>query len=177
MMIFLKKYKSAAAVLGLSFLVVSCNANRNPFEVTVTRCPAVAIMGYAGELTMFDGVGRDRQDVAYSALMSNLRTTCNQGSDVQGQVSFLVSATRGPAATADTITVPYFVAVIRDNNLVVAKKIYDVTLTFRGDSLRAQTMETISNYIPEIERARTYDYELLVGFQLSDNEVVYNLLK
>ncbi len=171
------KFKGVAPAIGLSLFLVSCNANKNPFEVTITRCPAVAIMGYTGDITLFEGEGRDRTDVAYTALMSNVKSTCSQGTDVEGKVSFMVSAMKGPAAQGDTVTIPYFVTVIRDNNLVVAKKIYNLTLTFGPDSLRAQSMETISSYIPEIEQARRYDYELLVGFQLSDNEVVYNLLR
>ncbi|NVJ96762.1 MAG: hypothetical protein HWE25_01345 [Alphaproteobacteria bacterium] len=160
-------------MLGLLLLLGAC-ANTNPLQVTVSRCPAVAVVGDAGTLTRFRGEDRNVENVAFTASILNVKLDCVEGDDVRSQVSFEVGAQAGEAFSGGSVTLPYFVAVMKDNNQIVSKKIYDVTLNFGSDG-HAVASQIVAQHIPTIDQARRYNYEVLLGFQLSVNEAVFNM--
>ncbi|MFC4347462.1 hypothetical protein ACFO5Q_06350 [Kordiimonas lipolytica] len=160
-------------LFGLLFLLAACG-NRNPLEVTVSRCPAIAVVGDAGTLTRFEGEGRNIEDVAFTASIMDVRLTCEEAEDVTSDVSFSVAATRGDAFRGGSVTLPYFVVVLKDNSQIITKKIYDVTLNFDSNG-RASSREVLEQHIPTIEQARRYNYEVLVGFQLTAQDAIFNM--
>jgi len=160
-------------LFGLVFLLAACG-NRNPLEVTVSRCPAVAVVGDAGTLTRFEGQGRNVEDVAFTASIVDVTLTCEEAEDVTSEVIFSVAATAGDAFKGGSVTIPYFVVVMKDNSQIITKKIYDVTLNFDREG-RASSREVIEQHIPTIEQARRYNYEVLLGFQLTAQDAVYNM--
>jgi hypothetical protein len=157
---------------ALLLTVAACN--KNPFEVVVSRCLAVAVVGDLGTVTKFDGSGHTTNDVEYTASIMDLTGNCEEAEDVRSEVSFTVGANAGPAMSGRSVTVPYFVAVLKDNSQIVSKKVFDVTLRFDSEG-KASSVQTIGQHIPTIEQARRYNYELLVGFQMEAQEVVYNM--
>lgn len=165
-------------LIAASLLLAGCASDRNPLEVTAQRCPALAVLGGTGSLTQFAGEGRETADVFLEATIADLALECDQSDDVTSSVAFNVVGTRGPAMQgASEVTLPFFVAVLRDNSIVVAKRIYETRLVFGPEDQRASTREELRQYLPTIEQARRYNYEILVGFQLSQDELSYNLLR
>lgn len=160
-------------LLGLVFLLAACG-NRNPLEVTVSRCPAVAVVGDVGTLTKFRGEGRNVKDVAFTASIQEVRMDCVEAEDINAQVSFSIGAQAGEAFSGGSVTVPYFVLVLKDNSQIVSKKIFDVTLSFDRNG-NAISREVVAQHIPTIEQSRRYNYEVLLGFQLSAQDAVYNM--
>lgn len=164
---------------GLALALVACGkSSRNPFAVTVSRCPAIAVVAHTGSLVHFNNEQQRTTDVLYEAQISEPSLTCEQGQDVVSEVSFRIDAVRGAALDGPgQFTIPYFVTVLRDNSQIVAKRVFEATVRFDPDDVRAGTREVISQRIPSIEKARRYDYEVLVGFQLFPEEVAYNMLR
>ncbi|SDE21614.1 MULTISPECIES: hypothetical protein [Kordiimonas] len=160
-------------LFGLVFLLAACG-NRNPLEVTVSRCPAVAVVGDAGTLTRFEGQSRNVEDVAFTASIMDVKLTCEEAEDVTSQVTFSVAANKGEAFKGGSVTIPYFVVVMKDNSQIITKKIYDVTLNFDRDG-RAVSREVLEQHIPTIAQARRYNYEVLLGFQLTAQDAVFNM--
>lgn len=172
------KIRHLALLAAALPVLASCNSNKNPLEVTVQRCPAIAVVGGAGSLTRFVGDGRDAGDILYKATISDVRLECEQDGDVISRVSFTVVGQRGPAMRgAETFILPYFVVVLRDNSEIVAKDIYDLKLGFGANDERAARQEVLRQVLPTIEQARRYDYEILIGFQLDPEDVTYNLVR
>lgn len=172
--------KFAPMLLGLAGLVAlgGCNSNKNPLEVNVQRCPAVAVVGGIGSFTRFIGEEKNASDVAYEATLSNLTLDCDQRRIVDSKINFTVTALRGPALPDDAVVaMSWFVAVVRDNSEIIAKEIYETRLTFEPDQQRALAQESIRQTLPDIELARRYDYEILIGFQLEGDDITYNLLR
>jgi hypothetical protein len=157
---------------AIVLLVAACN--RNPFEVVVSRCLAVAVVGDVGTLTKFKGEGQTAEDHMYTASISNLSSECEEEEDVRSEVTFTVAAQAGPAMQDTSVTLPYFVVVLKDNSQIVSKKVFDVTLSFDRNG-KASSVQKIGQHIPTIAQARRYDYELLVGFQMDAQEVVFNM--
>ncbi len=152
--------------------VAACN--RNPLEVIVSRCPAVAVVGDAGVVTRFSGAGRDTDDVAYTATILDVRSSCVEGSSVVNMVDFQIGVNAGPANEAEDLTLDYFVVVLRDNNQIVSKSVYSTTVTFDRFGI-GRARETIEQVIPTVEQARRYNYEILLGFQTDPADIVYNM--
>ncbi len=157
---------------ALTLMLAACN--RSPLEVVVSRCPAVAIVGDMGTLTRFKGEGRTTDDVQYTASIMDVTTECAEGESVQNTVTFYVGGNTGPAFAGREVTIPYFVAVLKDNSQIVSKEIYDVTLRFDRDGF-ARSREVVRQLVPTIEQARRYNYEVLLGFQMDAQDVVYNM--
>ncbi|TNE61847.1 MAG: hypothetical protein EP335_14225 [Alphaproteobacteria bacterium] len=156
----------------VSLAVAACS--RNPLEVVVSNCPAVAVVGDAGTLTRFRGDGRTTDDVAFTASIMNVQSSCVEDVNVVSSVSFDIGGQAGRALASREVTLPYFVVVLKDNSRIVSKKQYDVTLRFDSNGF-ARASQSLEQVIPTIEQARRYNYEVLIGFQLSPEDVAYNM--
>ena len=167
-------FKSVIAVC-LALVVTACSSN--PFMVTTSNCPAVAVLANSGTLTRFAGAERNADDVAFNASITGINTKCDEGKDVTLDMTFAIVASRGPAFQGGTVRVPYFVALMRDNHLITAKKIYEAELTFSEGSDRAAVREHVIQHFEDVAIARRYDYELIIGFQLTPDEITYNVLR
>lgn len=159
-------------LLALASFLASCASN--PLEVTISRCPAVAVVGDTGTLTRFSGEGRTDEDVMFTASISDVAVSCQEEDAVTSAIGFYVSAHSDGRLVNDTVVLPYFVAVMKDNSEIVTKRIYDVTLDFDQNGY-AVSREVLNQLIPTIDQARRYNYELLIGFQLSVEDVAFNM--
>lgn len=164
-----------AAVLLLVFTVAACQ--KSPFKVIESNCPAVSVVSNVGSLTRFAGAGRNADDVTFNATITGVLVDCDEGKDVDMEVTFAIVGRSGPAMTEGSVTLPYFIILMRDNHLITAKKIYETTVNFSDRTGRAAVMERIVMRFDDVTPARRYDYELLIGFQLTPDEVIYNALR
>jgi hypothetical protein len=176
----------------------------------LTLCPAVGIPDYTGDITTFRA-GDDRTigNLDVSAAMTNLRSTCNEtGQQIYSEASFEVNARRTDTRGARTVTLPYFVTVVRGGSAVISKRVGQVTLTFADGQERAVGTGKVGSFVnradaalpedirekitkrrragdteaaidpladPEVKAAiaRTR-FEMLVGFQLTEDQLAYN---
>lgn len=175
-----------------------------------TACPAVGVPDYTGDITLFRTPGVTTSDnIDVVAAMTNVRSTCNDsGEKVFATATFNVLARRTDTRGARTVTVPYFVTVLRGGTAVVSKRVGEVTLNFADGQERASASGAGSAYIdkaeatipaeiremitrkrkagdadaavdplsrPEVKAAVTRaTFEVLVGFQLSQDQLSYN---
>lgn len=159
-------------VSALVFLLAACS--KNPFEVQVSRCLAAAVVGDLGTWTRFAGEGTTTGDVEFTASIMDVESRCEEASDVRSEVAFFIGAQSGPALASQVVTVPYFVAVLKDNSQIVSKRVFNVTLQF-DESGYAYSRQVVGQHIPTIEQARRYNYELLLGFQMDPQAAIYNM--
>jgi len=174
-----------------------------------TTCPAVGIPDYTGDITLFRGAARTADAIDVVAVMTNVRTQCDDtAAKVYATATFDVLARRSNTSGARTVQIPYFSTVLRGGSAVVSKRVGTVTVTFADGQERAQGSGIAGAYIdraeatlpPEIvaminrerkagdEEAATdpltlpevraalarANFELLVGFQLSEAQLAYN---
>ncbi|MEM8800236.1 MAG: hypothetical protein AAGF15_09190 [Pseudomonadota bacterium] len=158
-------------------LVAGC-ARENPFFIEVNECPGVAIVENTGALTVFSGLGRDQDDISYRATLSQLSRSCKEDEElgVENEVTFSIVARKGPAAISDFITIPYFVVVSRGAEDIIAKRVNEVEIDFAGRQV-AGVRETLRQNFPDLEALKANEYEVLVGFQLDNDQAIYNLLQ
>ncbi|MFM7404497.1 MAG: hypothetical protein ACKO1N_10550 [Erythrobacter sp.] len=179
----------------------------------LSLCPAVGIPDYTGDVTTFrNPADTTTQSLDVSAAMTNLRATCDDSADrVYSEASFTVNARRSDTRGARTVSLPYFVTVLRGGSAVVSKRIGTVTLAFEDGQERASATAKAGSYVgradaalpedireritkrrragdeeaaldpladPEVKSAiaRTR-FEMLVGFQLTETQLAYNVTK
>lgn len=176
----------------------------------LTSCPAVGIPDYTGDVTFFRSAGdASFGNLDMTAAMTNLRSTCNDtGEKVYSEASFDVLARRTDVRGARTVTLPYFVTVLRGGSAVVTKRVGEVTISFADGEERASASAKAGSFVdraaaslpedirekitrkrragdvdaaldpltdPEVKAAiaRTR-FEMLVGFQLTEEQLAYN---
>lgn len=176
----------------------------------LSSCPAVGIPDYTGDVTLFRaGDDRSLASLDMTASMTNLRMTCNEsGENIYSEATFDVHARRADVRGARTVTLPYFVTVLRGGSAVVSKRVGQVTLNFVDGQERAsasgkagsfidRTAATLPDDIREkiTRRRRPGDvdaaldpladsevkaaiqrssFEMLLGFQLTEDQLAYN---
>jgi hypothetical protein len=151
---------SAALVVGLAAALAGCKTKG---EIVVdedvgitavrTRCPAVGIPDYTGDVTLFRSAGdRTAANIDVVAAMTNVRANCSESADkVFSAVTFDVLARRTDTRGARSLTVPYFVSVVRGGSSVVTKRVGNVTIEFADGAERAQARGQGSAYIDRAE--------------------------
>ncbi|MFL0413862.1 hypothetical protein [uncultured Sphingomonas sp.] len=104
-------------------------------------CPVVGVPAGTGDITLFDPpASRDASAIDVSALITNVRGTCNDvGADVTSTVTFDVRARRARADAARDVTLPYFITIVRGGTQVVAKRVGQVTVHFDAGQAIAST--------------------------------------
>jgi hypothetical protein len=112
--------------------------------VTALRspCPLVEIPDMTGDITLFSAPGRtDAGAIDLTASITNLRSTCDDAkgqTELSTQATFDVFARRSDTRGARRVVLPYFSAVMRGGNVVIAKRLGSVTLDFADGQDRAQ---------------------------------------
>jgi hypothetical protein len=123
--------------------------------VTAVRgsCPAVGIPDYTGDMTSFRVPGSTvAADIDIVAAMTNVRSQCNDtGDKVYSTSTFDVLARRTDTRGARTVTLPYFVTVLRGGNAVVSKRTGTVTISFADGQERASGKGQGGAYINRAE--------------------------
>lgn len=178
-----------------------------------TKCPAVGIPHYTGDITLFRQGGQQfASDIDVTANMTNLRSTCNDSGDkVYSEASFDVFARRADTRGARQVSLPYFVTVLRGGSAVVTKQVGTVTLDFADGQDRARASAKAGSYVEAAEATLPEDirrqitrerkpgdpdaaidplsdpavraavqratFEMLVGFNLSQQQLAYNVTR
>jgi hypothetical protein len=175
-----------------------------------TACPAVGVPDFTGDVTVFRTAGdASANNIDMVAAMTNVRSTCNDSGDkVYTAVTFDVLARRTDVRGSRTVTIPYFVTVLRGGKAVVTKRIGQASVTFADGQERAQGSGQGGAFIDKAEATLPSEirdrinrkrrpgeedaaidplsqpdvkaaiaratFEVLVGFQLSQDQLTYN---
>lgn len=176
-----RKARAATGLaLLLAFLAAGCSSGSDEAAVaaaeTAPRCPRVAIVRGADEVTRFrEGVGQDLTDVTSRAILADFTGGCEPGAEqVSVDLNLILAAEKGPALQGDSADYRYFVAVADSQGTVLAKEEFDTTVAFPAGQSRAGTVEELSQTIPLAEGRGAGDYQILLGFQLTPQELSYN---
>lgn len=198
-------------ILALAATLAGCE--RNPLEVRRSPCPAVAVLAYAGDITLFRAGGApDAANIDVQASITNVRDVCSdRGDPLVSDISYDVVARRSDTAGARSVALPVFATVVQGGNLLVSKQVGSVTIAFADGQARATTrygarasvaraaatpapeiMKTVAKRrkVGDLESAtdpmsdpqvraalRAASFEVLIGFQLDETRLAYNIAR
>jgi hypothetical protein len=163
----------AALICAGALLLSACSLfpSSNP-----KVCPRVALLNDAAKMTKYrDGPGRDLIDVMYEARVQDIKSGCKYVENrVRVEAKIDIVAQRGPASSGDGAQVPFFVAIIDRAQNIVAKKVFQSEVEFRGGRRRAGVREEIDQTIFLKKGEQGSDYEVIVGLQVSEQQLQQN---
>ena len=179
----------------------------------LSKCPAVGIPDYTGDITLFRQGGQQfASDIDVTANITNLRSTCNDaGAKVYSEATFDVFARRTDVRGPRSVSLPYFVTVLRGGGAVVSKQVGTVTIAFADGQERASASAKAASYVEAAEATLPEDirqqitrerkpgdpdaavdplsdpavraalqratFEMLIGFNLSQQQLAYNVTR
>ncbi len=140
------------------------------------------ILGDADQMVRFrDGPGRDILDISYSGRLSRVFADCvyEMNKDRTGimevRVYVAFDAERGPANSDRIAPYRYFVTLVDAKREPVAKGVFDLTARFPGNITRmVLTDDSVEMKVPIAAGQSGKDYTILVGFQLSEDQLEFN---
>jgi hypothetical protein len=182
--IFRKRPRAVAATGLLSVLLAGCGLGLGDIGLKAPTaaelalgCPKVSIVRDLQEVTHLSaGGGRDATAVASRAALADFTGNCEYGSDgVTVNVKLAMVAERGPALQGDTDRYRYFVAVFRPGEQVpAAKSEFETGARFTAEDPRRVWVEEVTPHIPLPKDVNAKEWQVMVGFQLSAEELAYN---
>ncbi|MFN8723678.1 MAG: hypothetical protein ACK5YI_22850 [Rhodospirillales bacterium] len=161
-----------AAVVAL--ILAACGSTPPP-ETAGFGCPRIGILREAAQATTFrPGAGRDATDVAYRARIVDYGGRCSIDTGVvEVELDLRMAAQRGPAGAADRVGYRYFVAVTDAAQNILAREVFDVDFVFEGRP-QVGSLEQLTQRIPLARGVDGRNYEVLVGFALTPEQVEWN---
>lgn len=161
--------RSALIAAGLA-LAVTATVAHSKSQARAGACPSISILADASRLAQMQG---GKVDLKAEIVTPELGCAV-AGSTARSNLSFMVKSVIAPEAAIEARTVPYFVAVI-SNGQVIEKKIFELKLPFAGSDRQVFVKETISRIdIPIASGKQAEDYSVTIGFQLTEEQVAYN---
>lgn len=163
----------------LSAIATASLAGCGGAPVTTTfppACPHAGILADAADITRYRPGGRDLTDLVLDGRITSVSGDCTR----EDRRTLIVTAratlqlTRGPAARGPIEPVPVFVAV-SENGRLLDRQAYNVVPSFPGnsDTLTATT-DDVTLKLPISPEKPGSAYDLVVGFQLTPDELAIN---
>jgi hypothetical protein len=155
-------------------LLVGCSTKKE-----VRACPKVEVVGDLSHLVKFaNGPGRDLSDVAYVARIQDVKSGCvydKRGVSVDMIVSIVGERARA-GAKLKSADIQYFVAITDGSQNIIEKKIFTSRLDLTDDSphIDDELGQIIPLSAPPGIAPNAGDHTIIVGFQLTPEEIDYN---
>jgi hypothetical protein len=142
-------------------------------------CPRISILGDAAKLTRFrPGPGRTAADAELTAELSSFHGSCTYDAAKRNMTVTLqvgIDAALRPAAKEWTADLSYFIALPVFYPNPNAKRVIPVYLEFSsGDGRVHYTDDEVEVSFPVLEIKELAKYEVIVGLQLTPEQVEYN---
>lgn len=167
------KFKTASSV--------SPDAAANSNFLVDGDCPKVEIVDELSMLHDFNDARKPSESSRISTVtFTDARSTCDYAErSVTVDLKLDLSGEIGPAGRANAsdkpfFKHPYFVAVTSANNKILAKELFDASMTYEpGETIRNYT-ENLRQLIPTDSRSDGAKLKVIVGFQLTQEQLAYN---
>ena len=143
-------------------------------------CPAVSRVAELSSLYQFANPARPSAATKLSeAHITKVSSRCaKQSGNLKLDVTINFDGGVGPKGRISpgdkpSFAYPYFVAITNDKNQILSKEIFAVSFSYDSSSNLQMQSETLTQIVP-LAGADPRTYRILIGFQLSPEELAYN---
>lgn len=163
---------SLAILLATALGVSSCGSDR------VENCPDASTLASASIVSiMRAGTTPDPANELYTVQIDMVTANCRLSEEdrtSEESIDIQFRATRSSGGEAATYTVPFFVGVANAGT-VTSKKNYTAQISFEAGQSTASFSRDIDSFIVDVARDKhAIDYQVLVGLQLTKEQLDYN---
>jgi len=133
-------------------------------------CPSVNILADATRLAFMQS-----GQVEFAAEIRMPELECKvSSSTAKSSLSFWVKGAIAPNNQVSERSVPYFVAII-SNGQIIDKKVFELKLPFANGDRKVLIKESVAHIdIPIARGHAAEDYSVTIGFQLTPEQAAYN---
>jgi len=145
-------------------------------EVIQRGCPNAGILPDAQVLTEYrPGGGRDIIDETYRWELLDVASRCSyDGPEIEVDYALSLVVNAGPAATETRVNAPFFVAITRNGDTIIDKKLHQAVVTFEPGQRSVVYTRTFTDLTWEIGEDDGLFYDVVLGFQLTPAQVAEN---
>lgn len=147
-------------------------------------CPPVSVRPDLTHVSDFYNPSNSSEDTKISeATITNVQNTCRvEDGRIIMQVDLSISGKTGPKARVKpsdkpSFAYPYFIAVTDSKGTIVSKDIFAASLSYSANQNEGATTETIFQNMPIPDTAAGEIFNVVVGFQLTNEQLSYNNAK
>ncbi|MBU0859921.1 MAG: hypothetical protein KJ667_08280, partial [Alphaproteobacteria bacterium] len=139
-------------------------------------CPRVGVVDDLNSLTQMTEGGAEIS----SAQLIDIQSQCtvNENNVIVDMDIVFDAAIGAQGRVKDTDTAsfsyPYFIAITTPSGDITAKEVFSATIAFESGTDRLNHAEQLRQVIPLTGAYNARDYEILIGFQLSESELAFN---
>jgi len=169
-------HRVIVAGIAAALLAISGCAKKHD---TSPACPDVRIDKDTASLTRFrDGGGQDLTDVVFRAELVDFAGDCGydkKTGDMDIRMKVLFAVSKGPAASGETGTFRYFVAIPAFYPSPDGKQVFPVEFRYPdGNVATMMVRDTDVRIALPLKERNPADTPVYVGFQLDPHELVHN---
>ena len=169
-------HRILAGVLATGLIAVAlsgCGGNK------LKPCPSTAALADAASLTAFpEGATPDPSHALYTVQITNVTTDCDvdrKEHSVDSSLEITFKASRAPNGAPLEGAVPYFVVVTADGGKILTRRSFVAKFQFDPGLATTTFNDTVASTVIDLAKEKeSYDYQLLVGLQLSKAQLDYN---
>jgi hypothetical protein len=171
----MKKNRFSAYVSSILLLAVLTSCSNKPLGIEV--CPDVAFLDGLDQMTFFkDETSADISNVLFSSKMKQLDFDCSFGAEgAEVEVTFTTESRLALVKKETLVEVAYFIAAVNPNGKILAKRAFNTDILFSPKKLIVIQEETVNPFFPSRTGNDFTGYKVLIGFQLTKNQVNFNL--
>lgn len=145
------------------------------------KCPEVSVRPDLAHMVEFTDTTKPSDKTKTSEItITGVDNTCRMENDgIVMQVDISLSGKTGPKARVKSgdkpsFAYPYFVAVVDQSGMVLSKEIFAASVAYGSSQNQITQGETIFQTMPVPDSGVGDDFSVVVGFQLSAEQLAYN---
>ena len=161
----------------LLFLLLGCTPNGS--IATKTSCPSVFFAAEHGKYITGNAQPVTLENISYSANINNyaFKNNCLITNNILQTDLSLLFIVKPDQAKVSSITLPFYVAILSNNDELIDLQYYQTQGNFKSDSLtkkyiETEIIETITLQIPFQELQENSENTLVVGFMLNKEKIM-----
>ena len=171
---FMKWGVTGLAALMLPLALTGCTETDD--NVFAPSCPEMHIPSEVADYYNYSAKGPSFDHLVTHASLSSLSGDCMASGrkNLRTRLGVHMVVRKGPAAPGETITLPWFVAVVH-NDKIVGKHVFEQKVTFpAGQDAVAVDTRLVTVDLPIKPTTLDNNYRFEVGFQLNHTQIAYN---
>lgn len=162
-----RNFLTLVCLLGLA----ACAGTGNDMR----QCPRMAALRDLQQWTDFGGHKPAKENLVIAARLDPPQGTCRfRDGRIEAELDLTVRTYRGARATQETVSVPYFAAIIDAQDKVVSKQGFTAALKVPTGKSPAEATEKLRLVIPNAQELDGNAWRIMVGLQLTPQQVAFN---
>lgn len=144
-------------------------------------CPQIKGVSDLVMITQFaDGKPSTNDNMIADTKLEKIDSTCTvSDNSVAVEMSLDFAGTLGPIGVKDlngqaNYTYPYFLVVVSADGKIMAKDVFALSMVYENGQISYRRRETLRQVIPITKNMDTSKFQIMVGFQLTEDELAYN---